>query len=122
MTAYAMDYQGDIERTHYAVSLYTAIELEAGQQTALEVDLLPPSFVAAIQPESGCTLRFTPRRAVLYVSDVERFILPLPWRGGTPEYSQLLAEIEGNPLVRAYDILPETVGPYQVLVGLGEVT
>lgn len=117
-----MDYQGDIERTHYAVTLYTAFELDAGQQTALETDLLPPSFVAAIQPESGCTLRFTPRRVVMYLSDVERFVLPLPWRGGTAEYSQALAQIEGNPRVRAYDILPETVGPYQVLVSLGEVS
>lgn len=122
MTAYAIDYKSDIERTHYAVTLYTSFELEAGQQTVLETDLLPPSFVAAIQPESGCTLRFTPRRAVLYLSDVERFILPLPWRGGTPEYSQILMEIEQNPRVKALDILSEVIPPYQVLVNLGMVS
>lgn len=122
MTAYALDYQADIERTHYAVTLSTRFELEAGEATATEGQLLPPSFLAAVLPESPCTLRFTPRRVVMYLSDVERFILPMPWRGGTAEYNQLLAEVLGNPLVKAYDILPEQVSPYQVLNNLGLTT
>lgn len=122
MTAYTLDYQGDIERTHYAVRLSTAFQLDAGVATADEADLLPPSFTALVQPESPCTLPYTPRRVVLYLSDVERFILPLPFRGGTPEYNQMLSEIQGNPLVKAFDILAESVGPYQVLVNLGEVS
>lgn len=122
MTAYALEYQCDIERSYHAVSLFTSFELEAGEATAIEADLLPPSFVAAVQAESVCRLRFTPRRVVMYLSDVERFILPLPWRGGTAEYDQLLTEIEGNPLVRALDILPEVQPPYRVLENLGRAS
>jgi hypothetical protein len=122
MTAYYMAYEGDIERTHHAVRLSTAFQLDAGEATVTEADLLPPSFLALAQPESPCRLPYTPRRMVLYISDVERFILPMPYRGGSPGYNQMLAEVQGNGLVKAIDILPESVNAYQVLLYLGEVS
>lgn len=109
-------YQADLGRDIYATRVSTRfVRGEGVEQVPDEAAFLPASFLAALNEADGpCRLPVTPRRALLYLSDILQFELPIPFRGGTAEYQQLIAEIEGLADVVAYDILPERTPPNQI--------
>ncbi len=111
-------YQADLGYDFFGVSLITRFRTADGVELLPnEGAFLPPSFSNWVDPGSGvCQLPVVPRRAVLYLSDILQFELPIPFRGGTPEYVQFLNEIGLIPDVRAFDILPEQVNPAQCLL------
>ena len=116
MGTYYGTYQTDLGRDIYATRVTTRFVQGPGVEVVPdEADLLPASFLAALgEVEGPCSLPVTPRRARLYLSDILQFDLPLPFRGGTPEYQQLLTEIEALPSVVTYDILPEVTPANQI--------
>ena len=117
MSLYHGDYQADLGRDFYAVTMRTRFVVGEGVEAVLDdLVFLPPSFLASVSLGSGpCSLPITPRRVLLYLSDILQLQVPLPFRGGTPAYSQFLAEVAANSGVLAFDILPENSSPYHVV-------
>lgn len=116
MGVYTGTYQTDLGRDLWGMSLRTRfITADGVEQLPGEEGLIPPILSTWVKDGPGpCRLSVTPRRALLYLSDLVRFELPCPFRGGTTSYQQFLSEIGQLPDVRAYDILSEQIKPYDV--------
>jgi hypothetical protein len=116
MAQYNGTYRSDLGRDYFGVTIST--RFLAGDGVEIEPDesgLLPQGWRAAMADGRGpCKLSITPRRARLYLSDILTFELPIPFRGGSSEYQQFLAELGQLQDVRAWDILPERIAPYYV--------
>lgn len=113
-------YQTDLDRDVWGASLRSFFRVDDGAlDLPDEADLIPPSLIAAMNGREGpCRLPVQPRRLVLEVSPQVRYVLPLPFRGGTAAYRLLLDEAEANPLVLGIIIEPERMQPNQVLITL----
>lgn len=113
-------YQTDLDRDVWGVSLVSFFRVDDGAlDVPDEADLIPPSLNAAMNGREGpCRLPVRPRRLVLEVSPLVRYVLPLPFRGGTAAYQQMLDEAEANPLVLGIRIEPERMLPNQVITTL----
>lgn len=113
-------YQTDLDRDAWGVSLQSFFRVDDGAlDLPDEADLIPPSLTQAMNDRTApCRLPVQPRRLVLEVSPLVRYVLPLPFRGGTAAYGQMLTEAEANPLVLGIIVEPERILPHQVLITL----
>jgi hypothetical protein len=115
MATYRGDYQSDLGRDFWAVSLTTRFVVGDGPIVfPNESALLPPSFVAWVDVAPGpCSLKLNPRMARLWLSDLLQFDFPIPWRGGSAEFSALLTELDQIAGIQRWEILPEQISPAQ---------
>jgi hypothetical protein len=121
MAIYRGDYQSDLVHTFWAVPLNTRFVTTGDEPISFppEAGLLPPSFLASVEPAPGaCPLRLRPRSARLWVSDLLQFEFPIPWRGGSAEFIALLAELDQIAGIERWEIVPERIGPAQCLLQL----
>lgn len=123
MAAYLVDYQTDLGVDLYEVVVYTTARSQI-DRTRIDIDesnLLPDVFRQAVKTRlrgQGCRLDLTPRRVIAYLSNQLLLEIPLPFRGVTPQHQQFLDQLRANPLILAFDLLPEAIGPYLLSVYL----
>jgi hypothetical protein len=115
MGTYRGDYQSDLGRDFWAVSLSTRFVVGDGPIVFLnESALLPPSFVSWVDVAPGpCSLKLKPRMARLWLSDLLQFDFPIPWRGGSAAFLSLLLELDQIAGIQRWEILPEQISPAQ---------
>lgn len=118
MATYRGDYQSDLGRDFWAVTLTTRFVVGNGPVSfPNETGLLPPSFLAWVDVAEGpCALKLKPRRVRLWLSDLLQFELPIPWRGGSAGFSLLLGELDQIAGIQRWEILPEQISPAECLL------